>query len=198
MPIKTPRVPAPQSDGDRISRRAVFLDRDGVINQVVFRDGLPGSPRHLREFMLEPGVGDALELLSRGDFRMFVVTNQPDLARGLLRPDEHKAMAKKLHDQLPMLEGFAVCPHDDRHACACRKPRPGLLLTLCRQENLEMASCWMIGDSARDTEAARLAGCRSILLERAYNAGVRADFRTSTLLQAVQIIVSMSTGNGYN
>jgi D-glycero-D-manno-heptose 1,7-bisphosphate phosphatase len=178
------------------SRRAVFLDRDGVINQVVFRNGLPGSPRHLGEFMLEPGVDHALEFLSRGGFRIFVVTNQPDLARGLLRPDDHKAIVMKLRDHLPMVEGFAVCPHDDRDGCACRKPRPGMLLALCRQENLEMASSWMIGDSARDTEAARSAGCRSILLERGYNRGACADFRTSTLLQAVEII--LSAGNGYN
>lgn len=196
MPVESLQAHPRHAEGLGISRRAVFLDRDGVINQVVFRDGLPGSPRHLREFMLEPGVGDALELLCCGGFRMFVVTNQPDLARGLLRPGDHEAMVARLRDQLPMLEGFAVCPHDDRHACSCRKPRPGLLLTLCRQENLEMASCWMIGDSARDTEAARLAGCRSILLERGYNREACADFRTSTLLQAVEIILSL--GNGHN
>lgn len=183
-----------RSDGGGGSRRAVFLDRDGVINRVVFRCGRPASPRNIRELVIEPGVSDALELLACSGFRIFVATNQPDLARGLLPPEEHAAMLAQLYGELPMLERIMVCPHDDRHHCGCRKPGPGMLLTLSRQEGLELASCWMVGDSARDVDAARLAGCRSILLERFYNAGVRADYRSETLLEAVGIILSASDG----
>ncbi len=194
MPLVNLR--ARQSCNHGKSRRAVFLDRDGVINQVVFRNGLPGSPRHPGELVFESGVNQALELLARRGFRMFLVTNQPDLARGLLRRKDHHTMLEALQKHLPMLDGLAVCPHDDRHACGCRKPQPGLLLALCRRENLEMRDCWMVGDSGRDTEAARRAGCRSILIDRAYNSAARADFRTGNLLQAVQIILSV--GNGDN
>lgn len=194
MPLVNPWLRRPRNPSNL--RRAVFLDRDGVINQVVFRNGLPASPRHPGELVFESGVTQALHLLALGGFRTFVATNQPDLARGLLRPEDHQTMLEALQKQLPMLDGIAVCPHDDRHACACPKPRPGLLLALSRRESLEMSTCWMVGDTARDTEVARLAGCRSILLDRVYNSRARADFRTGTLLQAVEIILSM--GNGHN
>jgi D-glycero-D-manno-heptose 1,7-bisphosphate phosphatase len=170
------------------SKRGVFLDRDGVINEVVFRDGKPASPRSVSEFRFCEGVADALQRLSRAGLRLFVVTNQPDLARGLLAPAVIEEINKTMLASLP-IEGISVCPHDDVGGCPCRKPKPGLLYGSAASAGVDLARSFLIGDSWKDMEAGRRAGCRTILLRRPYNVDVDAEWITDTLTEATDLIL---------
>ena len=148
-------------------RRAVFLDRDGVINRAIVRDGLPYPPSAIDALEILPGVGDALRRLRAGGFRLVVVTNQPDVARGTRRREEIDAMHASLAAALPIDE-FRVCPHDDRDGCACRKPKPGMLEDAARAADLSLPDSFMVGDRWRDVEAGQRAGCTTVFIDRQY------------------------------
>lgn len=166
----------------------VFLDRDGVINKVVFRDGRPTSPRNLAEFEIEDGVERSLNRLRAAGFKLFVVSNQPDIARGLMPRETLRAMTEKILTTLAIDE-VRVCPHDERECCSCRKPRPGMLVDLAREHGVELGGSYLIGDSWKDTLAAGAAGCRSIILDRPYNQGTPASSRVANLAEAVEFIL---------
>lgn len=169
-------------------RRAVFLDRDGVLNAIVPRDGRPGSPRRFDELVVVEGAGRAVERLRAAGWLAFIVTNQPDIARGLMPQAELDAIMAAIRDEIEV-DDAVVCPHDDADGCACRKPRPGMLLSLAERWGVDPARSYMIGDTERDMGAARAAGCRGILLRRGYNADARADARVETLDEAVTLIL---------
>jgi D-glycero-D-manno-heptose 1,7-bisphosphate phosphatase len=177
-----------QRHGDARVERTVFLDRDGVINKVVFRDGRPTSPRNLAEFEIEDGVEESLKRLRDARYKLFVVTNQPDIARGLLLPESLRVMTDRILATLAIDE-VRVCPHDDRDSCDCRKPKPGMLIDLAREHGIEIAESYLIGDSWKDTLAASAAGCRSIILDRPYNQSDPADSRVANLTEAVDLIL---------
>jgi D-glycero-D-manno-heptose 1,7-bisphosphate phosphatase len=168
-------------------QRAVFLDRDGVINSVIFRNGRITSPRSLREFSPEPNIAGPLQSLKHDGFKLFVVTNQPDIARGLLNPKILERINRELIAWLP-IESIEICPHDDNQACKCRKPKPGMLFALAERSRIELRDSFMIGDSWRDMEAARAALCTAIILDRFYNRNDDADYRVATLGDAVNLI----------
>ena len=174
-----------------MAHKSVFLDRDGVVNKVLFRDGKPTAPWRFAEFEIETGVDQALRRLRRAGYRLFVVTNQPDLARGYLPADALRMMTEKLMETLD-LDAIKVCPHDDRDGCACRKPRPGMLLELAREHDLALADSYMIGDTWKDVMAAQAAGCKSITLDRPYNREDPADLRVVNLSEAVELILGDS------
>jgi D-glycero-D-manno-heptose 1,7-bisphosphate phosphatase len=168
--------------------RAVFLDRDGVINAALLRDGKPASPRCLAEFRLRPEITAALAALRAQGLRLFVVTNQPDLARGLLDPQTLQQINDRVRAALP-IEDIRVCPHDDADDCACRKPRPGMLTGLAASNGIELARSIVVGDSWRDVQAARAAGCAGIILDRFYNREADADYRVPDLKAAARLIL---------
>jgi len=167
----------------------VFLDRDGVINKVVFRDGKPAAPRDAAEFEIEPDVDREAQRLSDAGFKVFVVTNQPDIARGLLTPANLQAMTEILMERLT-LDGVKICPHDDSDGCKCRKPHPGMLVELSREHDIDLSGSYIVGDSWKDMQAGRTAGSTSIILDRCYNREVPADFRAANLAQAVDFILA--------
>lgn len=171
--------------------RAVFLDRDGVLNSVVFRNGKPASPRQLAEFRIERGIEPSLESLKMAGFRLFAVTNQPDIARGLLDPQALKLMHQQLLERLP-IEAMETCFHDDRDGCLCRKPKPGMLVALASRASIELTESFMIGDSWRDMQAARAAGCTAIILDRSYNRNDDSDYRVASIHEATQLILDKS------
>jgi len=171
-----------------LPRPAVFLDRDGVLNTVVWRGGKPASPRGLDELQIEPEAAGALGALRAAGFLLFAVTNQPDIRRGLMQPADLTAIHAALAAVLP-LDEIAVCPHDDRDACDCRKPNPGMLLDLGRRWNLDLARSWMIGDQDRDIACARAAGCGGLLIGRDYNSGAAADHVGADLVELTQFIL---------
>ena len=148
-------------------RRAIFLDRDGVLNRVALRNGKPHPPDTMDEFELLDGVRESLAEFASQAFLMFVVTNQPDVARGTQERAVVDAMHKKLAEKLP-LDGFYVCFHDDVDDCECRKPKPGLLLKAAEEHGISLQDSYMIGDRWRDIEAGQRAGCRTVWIDCGY------------------------------
>ncbi len=172
-------------------RAAIFLDRDGVINAVIMRDGKVSSPCLLSEFVLEPGVEEALSELRRSGLLLFVVTNQPDIRRGLLSPQSLDAIHARLRALLPV-DDIAFCPHDNVDECDCRKPKPGMLLDLAKRWHVDLSRSFMIGDQDRDIECGRRAGCITILLGKSYNSGLeaKADYLVSDITAAAGVILA--------
>jgi D-glycero-D-manno-heptose 1,7-bisphosphate phosphatase len=166
---------------------AVFLDRDGVLNEIVERDGAPGSPRTLQDLRLVADIEAARRLRAAG-LLVFIVTNQPDVARGLLPEADLDEMMRRVVAAADVHD-YRVCVHEDRHDCACRKPRPGMILDLARRWQVDAARSCVIGDMWRDVEAARAAGSRSVLIRRPYNRDVSADYEAETLNEAVEIVL---------
>mgnify|MGYP001608753684 CR=1 FL=1 len=158
---------------------------------MVTRDGVRVSPRLLAEFELFPEAAAAVEALRRNGWLVFVISNQPDIARGLLSPETLDAMSDLLRSRLNP-DDMAVCPHDDPDGCACRKPKPGMLLAFRDRWDLDLPGSFVIGDTWRDIEAGRRAQCRTILLERESDEspGVEADHRARTLAEALPLIGS--------
>ena len=152
---------------DRAARRAVFLDRDGVLNRALVRDGRPYPPDTLERFEVLPGVPDALGRLSDAGFLLIGATNQPDVARGTQRREVIEAMNARLMVESP-ITAILVC-YDDGDDCPRRKPNPGLLLEAAEQYGIDLAASFMVGDRWRDIEAGRRAGCRTIWIDRAYS-----------------------------
>ena len=146
-------------------RSAVFFDRDGVLNQLVERDAGLASPRSAADFRLVPEAADVVSRLRAAGLGIFVVTNQPDVARGHLSEAELEEMHAQLRDRLAP-DDIAVCPHDDRDRCLCRKPLPGMLYALSSRWSVDLTASVVVGDSWRDVEAGRRAGCRTVLLAR--------------------------------
>jgi len=177
--------------------RAVFLDRDGVINRAVIRDRRPHSPAGPGDLELFPDVGESLVRLRDAGYRLVVVTNQPNVARGIQSREVIDAMHQVLMRALP-LDEIRVCPHDDADGCACRKPAPGLLLSAARETGLDLAGSFMIGDRWRDVEAGRQAGCRTVFIDWGYDEPRprRPDFTASSLTEAVDWILSQPEGAG--
>lgn len=167
-------------------RRAVFLDRDGVINRAIVQNGNPYPPSGLDELEILPGVPEALARLRAAGFRLIVVTNQPDVARGKQTRKAVETIHQVLQAQLP-LDEFRVCYHDDADGCACRKPAPGMLLDAAKDVDLELAKSFMVGDRRCDIEAGRRAGCTTILIDYHYAETERSQphARVSSLPEAV-------------
>ena len=171
--------------------RAVFLDRDGVINRSVIRDGKPFAPSKLEDLQILPGVPQSLQDLKRQGYKLLVVTNQPDVSRGTQSPQTIHAMHQTLMAQLP-LDDILVCPHTDADNCDCRKPRPGMLLEAAHRHNIDLGNSFMIGDRWRDIEAGYNAGCRTILIDYGYSERPpdrEPDLRVTSLREAADWII---------
>jgi len=175
------------------SVRAVFLDRDGVINRPIVRAGRPYPPASLSQLEIFPDVPQALRSLKSAGYRLVVVTNQPDVARGTMP----KAIVDAIHAQLEStlaLDAVLACVHDDADRCECRKPLPGLITGASRELNIDCTTSYMVGDRWRDIEAGRRAGCKTFFIDRAYEESppVSYDFRVGSLLEAAEIILGES------
>lgn len=174
-----------------VTARAVFLDRDGVINAAVVRDGKPHPPARAEDVEVLPGVSGALADLKRAGYVLVVVTNQPDVARGTQTRDAVDAIHDRLSSELP-LDAIYVCFHDEPDRCACRKPAPGLLLAAARDLNLDLGASFIVGDRWRDIEAGLAAGCRTAFVNRRYTERqpTRFDVELSSLAEAAAWILS--------
>lgn len=149
-------------------RRAVFMDRDGVLNEPVVRNGKPYPPAGLDTFTLLPGVVEACDRLAEAGFIQVVVTNQPDVARGTQDRSIVDAMHQVLRSALP-IDAIYVCVHDGMDGCDCRKPSPGMLIQAATDFGLDLRRSFMVGDRWRDVEAGQEAGCRTIFIDRGYS-----------------------------
>jgi len=171
-------------------QRAVFLDRDGVINRAIVRDGLPYPPANAAEMEVLPGVSEALAALKARGFTLLVVTNQPDVARGTTLRAAVDEMHRVLAETLP-IDRFYACFHDSADGCACRKPRPGMLLDGARDFGIDLARSYMVGDRWRDCSAGHAAGCRTVFIDYGYRERQpdNPTFRASSLADAARIIL---------
>jgi D-glycero-D-manno-heptose 1,7-bisphosphate phosphatase len=170
-------------------RRAVFLDRDGVINRAIVRDGTPYPPANLNELEILPGVNEALEKLHAANYLLIVVTNQPDVARGAAEKSDVEKMNAQLSSLLP-LDEIRTCYHDSGDGCLCRKPLPGALLDAAKECDIDLSKSFMVGDRWRDIEAGQRAGCKTFFINYRYTEQQpeMPDFIVSSLLEAQRII----------
>jgi len=171
-------------------RKAVFLDRDGVINRAKVLDGKPYPPANIDELEILPGVLDALIKLRAAGYLLIVVTNQPDVARGTMPKAVVDSINQHITQQLPIDE-IRACFHDSSDNCDCRKPRPGALLAAAETHDIDLSASFMVGDRWRDTEAGSNAGCKTIFIDYGYAEKQPASvhFRVSSLTEATQIIL---------
>lgn len=173
-------------------RKAVFLDRDGVLNRAAVRDGRPYPPASLAECEILPGVKEACAALRASGFLLVVVTNQPDISRGTQSRQSVDEINLHLRREL-QLDAVRVCAHDDRDQCACRKPAPGLILDAARDFGIDLAKSFMVGDRWRDIEAGRQAGVRSILIDYEYREKrVSPDYVVQNLPDAADWILTQT------
>ena len=180
--------------------KAVFIDRDGVINQK------PREGEYVTswdDFHILPGVAEAVTLLKRAGYAVIVVTNQRCVAKGLIAVSELEEMHARMRESLSrsgaMLDGIYYCPHDYESSCNCRKPAPGMLLEAAQARGLDLRSSWMVGDSEIDIQAGKNAGCKTARVfgedkkspAGSNDAGTanRAELTASSLLDSAQQIL---------
>ncbi len=176
----------------RRPRRAVFLDRDGILNEALVKDRRPYPPSSLEDFKIVAGAREALHCLKSAGFLLIVVTNQPDVAKGITSAESVERMNDVLRSELPV-DAVYVCFHDGSGNCDCRKPSPGLLLRAAYEWNLDLRQSFMVGDRWRDIDAGAAAGCRTILVEYGYDERAPEhlpSYRTSSVADAAQWILS--------
>jgi len=175
------------------SARAVFLDRDGVINRALEHEEKPYPPRNLAEFEIYPEVPAACAKLKAAGFLLVVATNQPDVGRGTLDQSIVEQIHAHMTSVLP-IDRIEVCYHAGQgHSnCDCRKPKPGMLLHAARELNIDLKQSWMVGDRWRDVDCGHAAGCKTIFINRGYAEELRQkpDFTVKNLAEAADIILS--------
>ncbi len=171
--------------------RAIFIDRDGVLNANLVRGGKNYAPRTLAEFRLLPGVEDAVRRVKSAGFLAIVATNQPDVAAGLTPRATVDAMHEELRRRLP-LDDIKVCFHQDGDRCACRKPKPGMLIEAASEHDIDLKSSYMVGDRWRDIEAGQAAGCFTFLVDHGLvqERPTHPDRTVSSLEEAVSVILA--------
>jgi D-glycero-D-manno-heptose 1,7-bisphosphate phosphatase len=172
-------------------RRAVFLDRDGVISRSYVRNGRPYAPLRLEDFRLLPGAAAAVKSLRMGGFVVVVVTNQPDIGNGLVDATVVEAMHARLRARV-RVDDIRMCPHRQDEGCACRKPQPGMLLEAAARWNIDLARSYMVGDRDGDIVAGKAAGCYTFLVDRRYSEQLSTapDRRVRSLAGAVRLILA--------
>ncbi len=173
-------------------KKAAFLDRDGVINQKA-PEGAYITRWEDVKFL--PGVVEAIVQLNRAGWQVIVITNQRCVAKGLLSIPELEALQRRmlafLKERGAVVDAIYYCPHEKTQPpCSCRKPEPGMLLQAAREHQIDMASSWMIGDSASDMEAGRRAGCNTLHIQRSSEPDHTANLQASSLLEAVKQILA--------
>ena len=171
--------------------KAVFFDRDGVLNEAIVRDGLPYSPPNLEQLKVVADAPEALALLKTAGFLLIVVTNQPEVARGTVTRPEVEAMNTAVNRALP-IDQFFICWHDDPDQCRCRKPKPGLIEQAAERYGIDLAHSFLVGDRWRDVDAGAAAGCRTILIDHHYRERPPAkepDYRARSLAAAARWIL---------
>jgi D-glycero-D-manno-heptose 1,7-bisphosphate phosphatase len=173
--------------------KAVFLDRDGVINRPIIVDGKPYPPHKIAEFEILPGVDQACSNLKNAGYLLVVVTNQPDVGRGILKKEVVEAIHETMMRQLPV-DRVEVCYHagtEFGEKCECRKPQPGMLINAATALDVDLSRSFMVGDRWRDINCGKRAGCRTIFIDWGYNEPLREqpDFRVANLSEAVEWIL---------
>lgn len=169
-------------------KKALFLDRDGIINEIVMRDGLPSSPRLLEELVLIPEAIELADVAKQLGFTLILVTNQPDVSRGLLPRSEMKKMHQAIKSHIPF-DRIEVCTSCN-NAYFRRKPNPGMLLQSAEALNIDLYESFFLGDSLKDLQAGKRAGVITILLQTDYNRFIHGlgDVNCNSFNEIIKII----------
>ncbi len=167
--------------------KVVFLDRDGVINNVQIIKGKPYPPSCLEEVTIPSGLSNLLSRIKKLGYKLIVVTNQPDVARGTQSRGIVESINIFLQSNLNIDE-IRTCYHDDLDNCECRKPKPGLLLI--DKQNIDYANSYLVGDRRKDIVAGKLAGCKTIFIDYNYDEEkpTDSDFIVRSVLDIEQIL----------
>lgn len=175
--------------------RAVFIDRDGVILKPVIEQGVPRPPQSIAEYEeksgILPGAREAIEAVKAAGFLAILATNQPDIHYGVITQKDFDWIQGKVA-ALPFDDVF-ICFHGREEGCACKKPKPGMLIAAAKKWKIDLARSFMVGDSAADVGAAQAAGCRSIVVETSYNATVKSDIRITSLAGLFPVLLETAT-----
>lgn len=148
-------------------RRAIFLDRDGVINYAVVRNGKPFPPATLEDFVYIPGVEDSIKKLRDAGFLVIIVTNQPDVATGV----QSREVVESMHQKLivdKLCDDIRVCYHTDKDRCSCRKPKPGMLIEAAALWGIDLNNSILVGDRWRDIQAGKAVNCFTYFIDYKY------------------------------
>jgi D-glycero-D-manno-heptose 1,7-bisphosphate phosphatase len=151
---------------------AVFLDRDGVLVIPRFRDGRSFAPTSLEEFAVYPDAASSVRRLKLAGFKVVVVTNQPDVGERKVSREIVEEMNARLCREMP-IDAIKACYHTKIENCACRKPRPGMLVEAAAELDIDLRASVMVGDRASDVEAGTRAGCRTVFIDLDYTAELR-------------------------
>jgi D-glycero-D-manno-heptose 1,7-bisphosphate phosphatase len=175
-------------------RPAVFLDRDGVIVIPHFRDRKSYAPRRLEDFRLYPGAAASLQRLKRAGFLLAVVTNQPDVGNGVTPRSEVDAMHEIMTRELPV-DAVRACLHAQGDDCACRKPKPGMILEVAAELGIDLARSFMVGDRKSDVDAGRAAGCATVFIDLDYAepAPDAPDYVVRSIVEATDVIIESTS-----
>ncbi|MBI2830677.1 MAG: D-glycero-beta-D-manno-heptose 1,7-bisphosphate 7-phosphatase [Chloroflexi bacterium] len=145
-------------------KKAVFLDRDGVVNRE------KGFTKSWEEFEFLPGITEGIKKLNQAGFLVIIVTNQSGINKGLYTEEDlkqiHENMHKVLEENGAHVDDLYYCPHNSEDCCTCRKPKPGMLLEAAHKHNINLRESWVLGDNIRDIEAGKRARCNTILVEQ--------------------------------
>jgi D-glycero-D-manno-heptose 1,7-bisphosphate phosphatase len=150
-----------------VMARAIFLDRDGVLVIPEFRDGRSFAPTRLDHYEFYPDAPAALSRLKAVGFKLVIVTNQPDVGKGLIAEDVVNEMHDRLRKAMPV-DAVKACFHPQSVGCGCRKPKPGMLIEAARELQIDLTRSYMVGDRASDVEAGEAAGCRTVFIDLDY------------------------------
>ena len=180
------------------ARRAIFLDRDGVLVVPEMRDGRSFAPRRVEEFRFYPEAKSALERLKKVGYLLVVVTNQPDVGKGLISRSTLDQMHDLMRLTLP-IDRIEVCFHTQSDECSCRKPKPGMLLDAARNCQIDLKRSFMVGDRASDIEAGIAAGCQTIFIDLDYVSELKpkaAHHTVRSIAEAADIILGANQKTG--
>lgn len=168
-------------------KKAIFLDRDGVINKLIIREGKAQAPYTLEEFALYPGVVEALKIIKDSGYLAIIVTNQPDVARGWVKKESVELVNAKIQELLP-IDDIKICFHTNGDNCVCRKPLPGMLLEAAKYWDIDLKASFMVGDRYGDVSAGVQAGCKTILIGAGDVQGDHPspDYKAELLIDAVK------------
>lgn len=174
-----------------MARPAVFLDRDGVLNDIIMKNGVAHPPLSVDTLVIFPDAAPACRALRDAGYLLIGATNQPDIARGHALRADVDAINDVVRTELD-LDELRVCPHDDSDRCECRKPLPGMLLNAAEDHDIDLTASIMVGDRWKDIDAGRAAGCRTVFIDRQYSERKpdNPDFICGGLLEAVPWILT--------
>ena len=177
--------------------RAVFVDRDGVINHAVVRGGKPFPPSGLDELRIVDGVPEAVARFRDAGMLVIIATNQPDVATGKQARAVVEAIHRRIRDAISV-DDVKVCYHSDEDNCACRKPKPEMLFEAAREWSIDLGQSYMVGDRWRDIDAGKAAGCRTYWVDHGYDErpATGADAIVGSLAEAASLIIAHATREG--